>query len=152
VGELSLTLIPNEGIEISAEINVKEDKREYLTRLKLNEEGQVARAECSCHQIMQHGLTQGPCSHLIALRLQYAAHLANTDVRQISQETRLFSRRKKAKQDSIQITLNNKRLLIYRDANQQKKQQQFVFNSVKEARKAYLGHVLQLEMTGYIEG
>ena len=152
VGKLSLSLIPNEGIEISAEIEVKEDKREYLTRLKLNEEGHVAKAECSCHQIMQHGLTQGPCSHLIALRLQYAAQLANTDLRQITQETRIFSRRKKTKQDHIQMTLNNKRLLINRDTNQQKKQQQFAFNSVKEARQAYLGHVSQLEMTGYIEG
>ena len=152
IGKRSLNLIPNEGTEISAEITVKEDKREYLTRLKLNEEGQVVKAECSCHQIMQQGLTQGPCSHLIALRLDYAAQLANKDRRQISQETRLFSRRKKSKQDNIQVTLNNKRLLIHHNANQQKKQQQFAFNSVKEARQAYLGKVSQLEMTGYIEG
>lgn len=152
IGELSLKMIPNEGTEISAEIKVKEDKREYLTRLKLNEEGHVARAECSCHQIMQKGLTQGPCSHLIALRLHYAAHLANRDVNLITQETRLLTRRKKSAQEMIQITLNNKRLLISRDDNQQEKQQQFSFNSVKEARQAYLSQVSTLEASGYIEG
>jgi hypothetical protein len=153
VGELSVMLIPNEGTEISAEIAVVEDKRDYLTRLKLNEEGHVAKAECSCHQIMQHGLTHGPCSHLIALRLQYAAQIANTDRRLITQETRFFTRRKKAVQDSIQVTLNHKRLVIQCDRlQQQQKQQQFAFNSVKEARQAYLGKVAQLEMTGYIEG
>lgn len=154
VGELSLTMIPNEGIEITADIQVKEDKREYLTRLKLNEEGHVTRAECSCHQILQHGLTQGPCSHLIALRLQYAADVANADRSLVTQETRLFTRRKKATQDSIQVTLNHHRLLIHREGVKQQRQQrqQFAFNSVKEARQAYLGKVSQLEMTGYIEG
>ncbi|MCK5725785.1 MAG: hypothetical protein KAH22_03035 [Thiotrichaceae bacterium] len=149
IGELSLKVIANEGTEISAEIKVKEDKREYLTRLKLNEEGHVARAECSCHQIMQKGLSQGPCSHLVALRLHYAAYLASRDVKLITQETRFYSRRKKSLQSTVQVTLNNKRLLLSRDDQQQ---QQFAFNSVQEARQAYLGQVSQLEINGYIEG
>ncbi|MCK5897223.1 MAG: hypothetical protein KAG20_10470 [Cocleimonas sp.] len=153
VNELKVVLIPNEGTEISADIRVKEDQRDYLTRLKLNEEGHIATAECSCHQIMQQGLTQGPCSHLIALRLHYAAQLANTKTRFITQEARFFTRRKKAVAKSIQVTLNHKRLMIqWSDPQQQQKQQQFAFNSVKEARQAYLGKVSQLEMTGYIEG
>lgn len=152
VGELSLNLIPNEGIEVSAEIKVKEDKREYLTRLKLNEEGHVTKAECSCHQIMQHGLSQGACSHLIALRLSYAAQLANRDVNELTQETRFFMRRKKQSQEQMQLTLNNKRLLILQEGVKKTKRQQFAFNSVQEARQAYLDKMAQLEMNGFIEG
>ena len=152
VGALSITMIPNDGTEISADITVKEDKRDYLTRLKLNEEGHVAKAECSCHQIMQHGLTQGPCSHLIALRLQYAAQQANQDISGITQETRLFTRRKKAGQELIQVTLNNKRLLVNRDTDRTPRQQQFAFNTVDEARQAYLGQIGQLTLSGFIEG
>lgn len=152
VGDLTLTMIPNQGIEILAEITVKEDKREYLSMMKLSEEGQVTTAKCSCHQFMQQGLTQGPCSHLIALRMQYAAHIANRDVTLIMQETRLLTRRKKSSQDTIQVTLNNKRLVISRKKNDQHKQQLFAFNSTQEARKAYLGQISQLEMNGYIEG
>lgn len=152
VGELSLNLIPNEGIEISAEIKVKEDKREYLTRLKLNEEGHVTKAECSCHQIMQHGLSQGACSHLIALRLQYAVQVASRDVNEITQETCFFMRRKKQSQEQMQLTLNNKRLLILQEGEKKIKRQQFAFNSVQEARQAYLDKMAQLQMNGFIEG
>ena len=152
VGPLSIAMIPNEGTEISADINVKEDKRNYLARLKLNEEGHVAKAECSCHQIMQHGLKHGPCSHLIALRLQYAAQQASQDMSAVTQETRLFTRRKKASQELIQVTLNNKRLVVNRDMDRSPRQQQFAFNSVDEARQAYLGQISQLERSGFIEG
>jgi hypothetical protein len=145
-------MIPNDGTEISADITVKEDKRDYLTRLKLNEEGHVAKAECSCHQIMQHGLTKGPCSHLIALRLHYAAKQASQDISGVTQETRLFTRRKKSGQESIQVTLNNKRLLGNRDLDRTPRQQQLAFNTVDEAREAYLGQIGQLELSGFIEG
>ena len=152
ISPLTLNLLPHEGVEISATITVKEDKREYLSQLKLNEEGQVSKASCSCHQIMQHGLSQGACSHLIALRLAYAEHQAKRDVRLITQETKLFIRRHKAQEEQIQLTLNNQRLLINREINQQAKQQQLAFNTVQAARQAYLGKIAQLETSGFIEG
>ncbi|PID49066.1 MAG: hypothetical protein CR991_08225 [Proteobacteria bacterium] len=152
ITELHMQLLPHEGVEISAEIKVKEDQREYLSKLRLNEEGHVAHAACSCHKIMQQGLTQGPCSHLLALRLAYAAKLAKRDPSLITQETRIFTRRKNSHQDLIQVTLNHKRLLIQRDLHHQPKQQQFAFNSVAKARQAYLSQIAQLEMIGFIEG
>ena len=152
IGPLTVRLIPYEGTEISATISVKVDKRDYLSRLKLNEEGLVAKAECSCHQIMQQGLTQGPCSHLIALRLAYAQQQANPDLQQLTQETRVFTRRRTHTPEHIQITLDHKRLLINREVKQQPKQQQFAFNSVQEARQAYFGKIAQLTTSGFIEG
>ena len=152
ISALTLNLIPQEGVEISATITVKEDKREYLSQLKLNEEGQVSKASCSCHQIMQHGLSQGACSHLIALRLAYAEHQAKRDVNLITQETKLFIRRHKAQEEQIQLTLDQRRFLIHREINQQAKQQQLAFNTVQAARHAYLGKIAQLETSGFIEG
>lgn len=152
ISALTLNLIPQEGVEISATITVKEDKREYLSQLKLNEEGQVSKASCGCHQIMQHGLSQGACSHLIALRLAYAEHQAKRDVNLITQETKLFIRRHKAQEEQIQLTLDQRRLLIHREINQQAKQQQLAFNTVQAARHAYLGKIAQLETSGFIEG
>ena len=152
ISALTLNLIPQEGVEISATITVKEDKREYLSQLKLNEEGQVSKASCSCHQIMQHGLSQGACSHLTALRLAYAEHQAKRDVNLITQETKLFIRRHKAQEEQIQLTLDQRRLLIHREINQQAKQQQLAFNTVQAARHAYLGKIAQLETSGFIEG
>ena len=152
ISPLQINVIPLEGTEISAEITVKEDKREYLAKLKITEEGQISKAACSCHQIMTHGLSQGACSHLLALRIAYAAQLGNRDLNLLTQETRLLTRRHKQQPEQIQVTLNQKRLLISREVNQQPKQQQFAFNSVQEARHAYLGKIAQLEASGFIEG
>jgi len=152
ISQLQLTVIPLEGTEISAEITVKEDKRDYLAKLKLTDEGQISKASCSCHQIMTYGLSQGACSHLIALRIAYAEQQANRDISVITQETRMLTRRQKQQQEQIQVTLNHKRLLVSRELNQQSKQQQFAFNSVQEARHAYLGKIAQLELSGFIEG
>lgn len=152
IGALQLNVIPQEGVEVAAEIRVAEDQREYLTRFKLNEEGQIGKAACSCHQIMQHGLTQGPCCHLIALRLAYARHLANRDVNVITRETRLFTRRKASGEEQVQVTLNNRRLLVTCQDRHGLRPQQFAFNSLELARRAYLGKITQLEHSGFIEG
>lgn len=152
ISQLQLNLLPLEGIEISATITVKEDKRDYLAKLKLTEEGQISKASCSCHQIMTQGLSHGACSHLLALRIAYAAQQAKRDLSMITQETRLFTRRHQQQQEQIQVTLNHQRLLISRELNQHIKPQQFAFNSVQEARQAYLGKIAQLELSGFIEG
>ncbi|WP_020560478.1 hypothetical protein [Thiofilum flexile] len=144
-------LLPGEGVEIAATITVKEDKRDYLAKLKLNEEGQVVKAECSCHQIMQHGLTQGPCSHLIALRIAYALRQAERNVATISQETRAFSRRKASQVEQIQLTLNEQRVFFTHEQAAKIRRQQMAFNSVNAARHAYLDKIQQLEASGFID-
>ena len=70
----------------------------------------------------------------------------------ITQETKLFIRRHKAQEEQIQLTLDQRRLLIHREINQQAKQQQLAFNTVQAARHAYLGKIAQLETSGFIEG
>lgn len=144
-------ILPSEGFEVAATIVVKEDKREYLSKLKLNEEGQVVKAECSCHQIMQHGLTQGPCSHLIALRIAYALRQAERNVETISQETRAFSRRKSSGTELIQLTLNEQRVFFTLEHEAKTRRQQMAFNSVAAARQAYLDKIQQLEASGFID-
>ncbi|MGB0845850.1 MAG: hypothetical protein ACPGSM_03950 [Thiolinea sp.] len=144
-------IIHGEGVEISAEIKVKEDRRTYLSRLRLNEEGHVAKAECSCHQIMKHGLSHGPCSHLIALRLAYAGQQAGRKASQITQETRTYSRRRREREEQYRLTLNHQRLVMEWEKAQRPRQQQFAFNSIAEARSAYLDKIQQLENSGFMD-
>ncbi len=151
IGKLETRLIHGEGTEISAEIQVKEDRRNYLSRLKLNEEGHVAKAECSCHQIMKHGLAHGPCSHLIALRLAYAAEQNGRKASQVTQETRSYSRRRQQQEEQYRLTLNKQRLIVEWEKCNRPRQQQFAFNSVAEARHAYLDKIQQLENNGFTD-
>lgn len=71
VQNLSVQTIATQGVSISADIHVKEDRRTYQSQLQLGEDGLVSRAVCSCPQYLQHRLSQGICAHLIALRLSY---------------------------------------------------------------------------------
>lgn len=147
---LNMTILPGEGVELSATVQVREDQREYLPRLKINEEGQVAKAECSCHAILQHGLAHGPCRHLIALRIAYAHALASRDPNLITQETCALMRRKPGRQETIQIALNDRRLQLIWEDLASPRVQRFAYNSVAEARAAYLSQIRKLEYAGFV--
>ncbi|MCP5086862.1 MAG: hypothetical protein GY952_08690, partial [Rhodobacteraceae bacterium] len=151
IRKLDTRLIPGDGTEISAEVRVKEDRRTYLARLKINEEGHVAKAECSCHQIMQQGLSHGPCSHLIALRIAYAAEQANRKTSRLAQETRTYARRSQQAEEQYRLTLNHKRLMMEWEIRNKPRRQQFAFNSVDAARSAYLARIEQLENSGFMD-
>lgn len=71
IQNLKVKTVAGQGISISADIHVKEDRRTYQSQLQLGDEGLVSRAACSCPQYLQHRLSQGVCAHLIALRLSH---------------------------------------------------------------------------------
>jgi len=71
VQNLNVQTVVGQGVSISADIHVKEDRRTYQSQLQLGDEGLVSRAACSCPQYLQHRLSQGVCAHLIALRLSH---------------------------------------------------------------------------------
>ncbi|MFW2176512.1 MULTISPECIES: hypothetical protein [unclassified Moraxella] len=87
------SMVGSGGVAISADVEVKEDRRTYHSQLQLNDEGMVTRAECSCPQFLQHRLTQGVCSHLIAVRLMYASYDRSKDEKLRWQQSKLFSKR-----------------------------------------------------------
>lgn len=151
IHDLQVLLIPTQGVEVSASIDVIEDQRSYLSKLKLNEEGMVSRAECSCHAFLQHGLAHGPCAHLIALRMAYAHQSAHRDPNTVLQETRILSRRRADQIEQIQITLNHKRLWIQTGHDERPKRQQLVFNANTDAQQAYQQKIKQLKAAGFIE-
>ncbi|WP_230661592.1 hypothetical protein [Psychrobacter sp. I-STPA10] len=95
IRKFSVDNLASQGILIQADIHVSEDRRSYHSQLQLGDEGIVSRAECSCPQFLQHRLTQGVCSHLIALRLAYNDFDASRDPQAQAnwQETRILSKR-----------------------------------------------------------
>lgn len=96
ITNLVIDRLPTQGVAVRADITVSEDRRTYHSQLQLNDEGMVSRAECSCPQFLQHRLTQGVCSHLIALRLAYAEYANQDDTKDKNrrfQQSKLFSKR-----------------------------------------------------------
>ncbi len=93
VKNLTVKTVATQGVSISADIQVTEDRRTYHSQLQLGDEGLVSRAECSCPQYLQHRLTQGVCAHLIALRLAYNDYDSSQAHNDSWHETRVLSKR-----------------------------------------------------------
>ncbi len=145
------------GVEITGNVTVKEDKRDYTPAIMFNEEGFLSKATCTCTYYKKQGLKQGPCSHLIALHLLFTAKNEekknNSKVRaKITVETRSYSKRSLKGEMIYQVTLDNKRLKIRWGQNYGKMRlQNLQFNSVNDARDAYFERLLNLHSQGYFD-
>jgi hypothetical protein len=149
--------IPGSGLELTGQVVVAEDKREYRPQMLLSDEGQAARAECTCAFFRKQGLKAGPCVHLIALRLAYAAQEAQRlkgdgPKRAITVETRSFSKRGDAGEEVYQVSLERRRLKIRWGVDDQPSRlQTFEFDGNEAASAAYLARVADLESRGFLD-
>lgn len=149
--------IPGAGLELTGQVVVAEDQREYRPQLLLSDEGQAAKADCTCAFFRKQGLKAGPCVHLIALRLAYAAQVARRlqglDPQQaITVETRSFSRRNSAGEEVYQVSLERRRLKVrWGLENQVPRLQTFAFESNEAASAAYRLRIAALESRGYLD-
>ncbi len=148
--------IAGTGLELTGQVAVSEDRREYRPVMLLNDEGQVIKAECTCTFFRKQGLKAGPCTHLVALRLAYAEQEARRakEGRQqgITVETRTYSRRDAEGEEVVQVTLDRTRVkLRWGRAGQPLRLQVLRFNSADAARAAYFAKVEACETQGFLD-
>jgi hypothetical protein len=149
--------IAGTGLELTGQVAVAEDRREYRPQMLLNDEGQVSKAECTCTFFRKQGLKAGPCTHLVALRLAYgeqeARRAREAGPREgVSVETRSFSRRDADAADVVQVTLDLTRLrLRWGRVGQPMRLQVLRFNTADDARAAYFSRLADLAARGYLD-
>jgi hypothetical protein len=147
------------GLELNGQVTVDEDRprvppADGARRRGAGRAGPSARVRFFRTQ----GLKQGPCPHLIALRLchadQEAKRLAGVGGREAVQvETRTYSRRDGPRDgDVVQLSLERQRVKIRRgEAGQAMRLQTLRFNTPAEAREAYFAQVDRLDAKGYLD-
>jgi predicted DNA-binding WGR domain protein len=149
--------IAGTGTELTGQVKVEEDRREYRPQMLLTEEGQVSKAECTCTFFRKQGLKAGPCTHLIALRLAYAALEAqrakeSAPQQGVTVETRSYTRRDDRGEDVAQVTLDRTRLKVrWGRAGQPMRLQVLRFNSIDEARAAYFARIGEYSARGFLD-
>lgn len=146
------------GLELTGKVVVAADKREYRPVIRLDDDGRVRKAECTCNFYRKHKLKEGPCAHLIALRLCHAREEERRRSQRdqkpddIAVETRTFARRRGATEEVFQVSLERKRLkLRWGPRGQAVRVQSMVFNSAADARVAYFERVARLQARGYLD-
>ncbi len=145
------------GLELTGKVEVTEDRRDYRPQILIAEEGHVSRAECTCTFFRKQGLKSGPCEHLIALRLAYAASEREREESgesrdTVTTETRTFSRREDEQENVYQVTLDRRRIKVrWGVSGQAKRVQTLQYNSEDEARDAYFARVDDLQSRGFLD-
>jgi hypothetical protein len=146
------------GLELVGKVAVAAEKREYRPELLLDDDGRVKKAECTCAFFRKHQLKEGPCEHLVALRLAEAREEARRKAQRgasratITLETRTYTKRHEKGEDVVQVALDRKRIKVrwgLRGATP--RVQALHFNSVEEAQAAYFARVDDLTRRGYLD-
>lgn len=159
--------IAGEGVEIQGEVQDKQERRSYAPHFLLDVEGRAREAGCSCPLVRRSGLREGPCEHLLALRLRYVRQRSEEEARRqtpegrrlIRAETRTLVRREEAGHESIyRVSLDDRTVrVLWHDGPRrgaerpQERQQRLWFDSDREAREAYFARLEALGAEGYID-
>ena len=79
-GEVKLTKVHDvvgTGTRIHGEVVDREAVRSFFPSFLLDSEGRVREASCGCPHFRRSGVREGPCEHMLALRLAYSRRRAD---------------------------------------------------------------------------
>jgi hypothetical protein len=163
-GEVKLTKIheiAGEGVEIHGEVVDKEAHRDFPPRFTMDLEGRATDAWCTCPTFRRTGLREGPCEHMIALRLAYARKRAEEDaLRQTSEgrkliraETRTYVRREPSGSETVyRVSLDDRVVYIQWGLRAgDARHQRIWFDTDREARDAYFARLESLAGEGFVD-
>ncbi|HET9623377.1 MAG TPA: hypothetical protein VFP84_18515, partial [Kofleriaceae bacterium] len=147
-GAVTLTKVHDQGSDgraIEGQVVDARAHRTFYPSFTLDAEGRTAAATCTCSAVRRAGIKEGPCEHMIALRMQYARAQARLEAAretpegraQITAETRVLMRRTAAGAETYRVSLDGRtvttRLTI---ATGTPRMQRLRFDSAPDARTA----------------
>jgi len=146
------------GLVVTGEVKVKADKREYRPQMTIDDDGRVRKAQCTCSFYRKHKLKEGPCAHLISLRLMQALEeqrrrqARGSGRAKVEVETRTYARRGEEREEVVQLALDRQRIkLRWGERGANLRVQSLVFNTVAEARAAFFARADDLVARGYLD-
>jgi len=163
-GEVKVTKVHEvvgEGTRIHGEVVDREAVRSFFPAFTLDLEGRVKEASCGCPHFRRSGLREGPCEHMMALRLAYARQRAAEEaLRQtpegrklIRAETRSYVRREASGQEQVyRVSLDGKVVAVeWGPRLGEARRQKLWFDTDAEARAAYFARLEELASEGFID-
>lgn len=163
-GEVKVTKlhdVAGEGVEIHGEVADKQAHRSYTPRFMLDLEGRTREAFCTCPTFRRAGMREGPCEHMIALRLTYARQRAKEEAlrltpegrKTIRAETRTYVRRDaEGKETVFRVSLDDKLVFVrWGERHAEPRQQRLWYDTDKDARAAYFARLDALSADGFID-
>jgi len=149
----------NEGRSIEGQIVDARAHRTFYPSLTLDQESRTSAATCTCSAFRRSGIKEGPCEHLIALRVRYAREQARLEAARntpegralITAETRVLMRRTVRGAETYRLSLDGRSVTARFGRGEPLRMQRLRFDSPSDARTAYFERLEQLAQKGYLD-
>jgi predicted nucleic acid-binding Zn finger protein len=161
-GAVTLTKLADQGIEgraVEGQVVDAKAHRTFHPSFTIDREGRTTGATCTCSQFRRSGVKEGPCEHLIALRVAYARELASLEAArntpegraQIIAETRILMKRTERGAETFRLSLDGRNVVARYGIGDALRMQRLRFDSIADARTAYFARLEELASKGYLD-
>jgi hypothetical protein len=161
-GAVTLTKVADQGVEgreIEGQVVDAKAHRTFHPGFTIDREGRTGSATCTCSTFRRSGVKEGPCEHMIALRVAYARAQAQLEAArntpegraQITAETRVLLRRTDTGAETFRLSLDGRNVTSRFGIGDALRVQRLRFDSVGDARAAYFARLDELATKGYLD-
>jgi hypothetical protein len=161
-GAVTLTKVHDQGDEgraIEGQVVDARAHRTFYPAFTIDRESRTSAASCTCSAFRRAGIKEGPCEHMIALRVQYAREQARLEAARgtpegralITAETRVLMRRTARGAELYRLSLDGRTVTARYGIGEPLRMQRLRFDSGSEARTAYFTRLEDLSQKGYLD-
>ncbi|HEY4222856.1 MAG TPA: SWIM zinc finger family protein [Myxococcota bacterium] len=143
------------SVEISGTVTDVDSHRVLEPRFTMDAEGRAQDAGCTCPAVRRAGLKEGPCEHMVALRIAYGRKRAADEALRDTPEGRKLIRaetrtvlRRNADGSAAVWTVSLDDHVVY--VEQSGRSQRLWFDTDEQARAAYFSRLESLESQGFV--
>jgi len=161
-GAVALTKLHDHGSEgrsIEGQVVDARAHRTFHPAFTIDQESRTSAASCTCSAFRRAGIKEGPCEHMIALRVLYAREQARLEAARntpegralITAETRVLLRRTARGAEQYRLSLDGRSVTARFGAGDMQRVQRLRFDSQTDARIAYFERLEDLSQKGYLD-
>jgi len=148
-----------DGRTIEGQVVDAKAHRTFYPAFTIDREGRTAQATCTCNAFRRSGIKEGPCEHMIALRVQYTREQAKLEAERqtpegrarITAETRVLLRRTADGAETYRLSLDGRFVTSRFGTGATARMQKLRFDSAADARSAYFARLEDLAKKGYLD-
>ncbi|MEJ7598371.1 MAG: SWIM zinc finger family protein [Kofleriaceae bacterium] len=161
-GSVTLTKVADQGADgrsIEGQVVDAKAHRTFHPAFTIDREGRTSAASCTCSAFRRSGIKEGPCEHMVALRVAYTREQAQLEAARntpegralITAETRTLLRRTAKGAEMYRLSLDGRSVSARYGIGEALRMQRLKFDSVAEARTAYFARLEALAQKGYLD-
>lgn len=149
-----------EGRSIEGQVEDQKASRTFYPSFTLDREGRTTGASCTCPAFRRSGIKEGPCEHMVAVRVLFSREQAKLESaretpegrRLIRAETRVLTRRGRGGTEEVRLSLDGRQIIARFGTREPLRMQRICFPTADAARDGYFGRLDELSARGYLDG